>query len=276
MLTETDRLNHIRRILIQQVNLWTTRTYYGTTYNHNIGIDISNTDAELFSSIAFNTKGTGSNSCSYDHVDHGETKKICLIQPKLCKTCKENGTRQKVHFLADTCPKCNGTDFEYQKDSRANIDTVAHFRDKIPVYRFWIFTAVEEATYKLSGYVINGNNPFFNEILTVQHLAQNKKKNLLPNSLEFYFSEPKLFATFVINVDIESIDTQLWCPDSPIPVDIPKTAFGQRKEITRNKVFNTLGEKDTYTYQELLEHNLIELTWKSPVNKTRGTVNRRD
>jgi len=281
---------------------WLYYEEIGIAQNRPVGIKIRDDDAELLTDYVFDVRGTGGKSHGYDHTDGTETKVINLFQPKFCnsgspvgkngeltqkKICKSIGAEHKLHYKAIKCDLCGESDFITMEDSRAGIDCKAHFDNGgiIPRYVIWILYQSNDVV-TLKGYVIDSKNKFFNEILHEQLTKGSKpSKNFMPYSLDWYFSNPLLFAQyeFTIKENNYVVSPVFFDTENPISekISLKEESNPLRKDIFRgrqdvkNGILDILGEKNEYIYSEFLENNLISLNWESNLGKIRGITERR-
>ena len=217
-----SHLNHICKE-------WLYYEKIGETQNRPVGIKIRDDDAELLTDYVFDVRGTGSKSHGYDHTDGTETKVINLFQPKFCRSggkrnnkhlCKAIDDEHKLHYKTSTCDLCGCSNFKDMEDSRAGIDSSAHFKSIgiIPRYVIWILFS-ENNVVNLKGYIVDAKNKFLNEILEEQLKYGSKPtKNFMPYSIDWYFSNPLLFAQYKFDIinDVYEVKPIFFDIENPI------------------------------------------------------------
>lgn len=274
---------------------WNYYEKIGMKQNRPFGVRIQDEDAELLTDYAFGLYGTGGKSHGNDHNDGSETKMVNVFQHKFCKSggsikqkpvCSAINKQHKVHYATEKCDLCGKSKFKVMLDTRANIDSKAHFEYNIPRYMIWVLLS-ENNVVNLKGYLVDSNDKFFIEVLKVQRTKGKKPgKNFMPYGLEWYFSNPLLFAHFKFNkVDEKNYDvnTVFFDIDSPISevlkMDAKNNPVGKdvysRKGTIKEEINKSLGVRNEYTYSEILEHNLIKLTWTSTAGKKSAIKGRR-
>lgn len=265
-------IEYLRRCV---VNTWNSRIELGLKYNLPIGVEIPQTDFEALSCAFFGIKGTGKSSGDYDHDNHDETKGANKIRPKNCKCGRV------CHFFQETCD-CGSNEFKYSDDNektdvRWGIDTIAHFKYKIPNYHMWIVEAEEyncdNRIFYLRLYTISGNNRMFNDILEVQNNSKSKHKNFIPYSKDFYASNPKMMAKYKIVLYENPEEIQI-TSEKVEKIYITKEMINNGRHIKKYLPKDFLPSKDTYLYDEI-ESSLNVNLFKTAHDKDRGKTTRR-
>ena len=293
-------INHLNHICKE----WLYYEEIGVKHNRPVGIKIRDDDAELLTDYVFDVKGTGGKSHGYDHTDGTETKVINLFQHKFCnslveynkkgkskdtKKCKAIGEEHKLHYKSEVCDLCGESKFIPMDDSRAGIDSRAHFNGVgvIPRYIIWILLSSNNVV-TLKGYIFDSKNPFLNEILheqLVNGTEDNNTKNFMPYGLEWYLSNPLLFAQYEFEIvdNCYQVKPVFFSLDNPLSEKIylkehlnpiKKNAL-HRKSDAKEAIIEILGDKDEYTYSEFVENDLVKINWKSTQGKKRGETKRR-
>lgn len=254
---------------------WLKRIEYGMKWDLPIGVDMNKTDYEALTCAYYDLKGTGKSSGDNDHNDGSETKGASKIRPKTCKC------GNVCHYFDEKC-KCGLSEFTYSDDNnstdvRWGIDSVAHFKYKVPKYHFWILEAenynAQNKTFYLKLYTILGDNRVFNDILQVQSESSSKHKNFIPYSKDFYASNPKYMACFKIILN-EITGKILITSEVVEDLIITKKILVQNRGIKKYLPKYFVPQKDTYLYEEI-EPLLNVRNYKTSHGKERGNTTRR-
>lgn len=250
-------------------NSWHYKINLGQLYNTPFSINFTDNECELFTCIEHGLKGTGSASHGYDHDNKDETKSLSLVQPKKCKSCNS-----KVHFFKDKCD-CGSEIFDYINDSRWGIDCAAHFKYDVQNYHLWILEPViydytcREFSFKQ--FIIDSKNKIFNEILHIQ-LTKGAihSKNFLPNSSDFYASNPVEVCRFRIKID--DVFGVMVSRENPEKIVYDQSVIKKMSKVLGSAFLNN---KDVYLYEELTPYINI-LDKKTTHGKNRGETSRRE
>lgn len=230
---------------------------------------------ELTTIIFPNSFGSASKGgCAFDNHEYEngvlkiarEVKTCCLIQPKMCNTCKK-----KAPYFQNICLFCNENNFAASpKDSRFGIDTDAHLKyaQYIKEYVTIIINHEHDTNQiNLEVYLIKSDNVYFtNYIKNQAENSSSRTCNLLPYSYDFYASGPikliamsyDMHATLILE-DIDLSQCMALDFDTSVLTRAEKTNY----EISDTRRFVPYDE---------IKHRLV--LRKKNLNKSRGTTTR--
>jgi hypothetical protein len=218
---------------------------------------------EYFASLISGKSGTGSGGSGFDlsdGVSADESKFACLVQPKHCNTCKQQGvSNTRIIFFYDKCPKCQGDDFTYVYDTRWGVDAFAGVQYKSLMENYWLQVLEPKVyhgscrTFVYKCYKVLANDPKFSEYLTNQ--LQNGSKNLcnlLPYSFDFYRFSPIKVAEIEIDITTKTpiVTDIFWNLENTDFEVMPLTGkFAPNITIEESKVIlENLGIDNLYPY----------------------------
>ena len=242
-------------------------------YNIPIQFDTGNF-GETLAVLMFETLGAGtSGGCSFDTAIGHEVKTISFLQSIKCTGCGF-----KCNFFTPECYKCGGTEFSHPKDSRAGISCTSHrkYLDQLDSY---VIFHLEPDTYDhscrsitLRAYVIEKDNKFFNELLTLQEATASKHKNLTLN-IEFDLCAPaRIFEAhihFGKKTQVDIVHANCTYNTNEVGI-IPREKF---EENRRYRKFASIVP-DAHSPLENTKYNI--LAQKSMHGKKRGKVERKN